>query len=106
MSKEQFSFSQNNGKVSVVLSTAKFDAQAAETFNEVVREQWRADIHSVTIDMKAVEFIDSSGIGALLALRKRLPADSADVTLVNPQSGITNVLEMLRLHRVFRLEEV
>lgn len=102
---EEFSITPDDDTLEIVLKMGKFEARAVEAFNEAVEQQWTKGIHSAIIDMKAVEFIDSSGVGALLALRKRLPVDSPDITLVRPQKGILSVLEMLRLHRIFRIEE-
>ncbi len=104
MSEECFRFTNRNDDLHITLATSQFDAQVAEQFNEAVQLRWADNIQSVSIDMQAVEFIDSSGVGALLALRKRLPQEAPAVSLVGTQPGVTSVLEMLRLHRVFRLE--
>lgn len=104
MSEEWFRFQELEDELRITLATAQFDAQAAEQFNEAVKSRWSESIQSVSIDMQAVEFIDSSGVGALLALRKRLPMEAPAVSLQGTQPGVTSVLEMLRLHRVFRLE--
>jgi anti-anti-sigma factor len=59
-------------------------------------------LNRVVVDLKSVQFVDSSGIGALLNLYKRLPAGSA-VRLAGVQPAVQAVLELLRLHRVFEI---
>lgn len=55
----------------------------------------------VVIDLRAVEFIDSSGIGTLLSLLK---VRGGELRLRAVQGGVMSVLELLRLHRVFQIE--
>lgn len=103
MSQNGFHFQQDGNHLQVALTIPTFDAQVAENFQQGIAETWSDNIHEVTIDIHSVEFIDSSGVGALLAVRKRLPPNAPPVTLVRPQCNVTSVLEMLRLHRVFRI---
>ena len=106
MNKNDFHIKLDQSRLDIILNMPKFDAQAAESFNKELNSVWNDKIDSAVVDLRAVQFIDSSGIGALLALRKRMPEESPEVTLLGPQISITSVLEMLRLHRVFRLEEI
>jgi anti-sigma B factor antagonist len=62
------------------------------------------DLHGAehaVIDLSAVEFIDSSGIGALLSFYKKM---NQKVKLKRPSPTVLSVLELLRLHRVFEIE--
>jgi anti-sigma B factor antagonist len=61
-----------------------------------------AEVSRVMVDMNAVQFVDSSGIGTLLNLYKRLPTGST-VRLTGVQPPVQAVLELLRLHRVFEI---
>ena len=64
---------------------------------------WRPDIGDVTVDLSQVDFIDSSGMGSLLSIHRRLPETHAPVRLINVRPGVQSVLELVRLHRVFDL---
>ncbi len=50
-----------------------------------------------------VRNIDSSGIGALIALRDQIPRGSPTIQLVNPPQHITKVLENCRLNQFFNI---
>ncbi len=56
----------------------------------------------VVINLEQVGFIDSSGIGALLSYYKQL---NKRLSLMNPSPTVMSVLELLRLHRVFEIED-
>jgi anti-sigma B factor antagonist len=53
------------------------------------------------VDIAQVDFIDSSGIGALLSFYKQV---GEKLTLRNPTPAVLSVLELLRLHRILEIE--
>jgi anti-sigma B factor antagonist len=93
-----------DGSLTLRLTTSRLDASVARELREVCEAEWPAGVERLAIDLAAVEFIDSSGIGALLGLYKRLPAAHGAVPLLHPRRPVRNVIELLRLQRVFALE--
>ena len=61
------------------------------------------DMH-VTVDFSETTFLDSSGIGALIALSRKLPSDAPRVRLLRPSSTVQKLLEICHLHRLFDIE--
>jgi anti-sigma B factor antagonist len=88
----------------IALHTAKFDAAHTQPFLAAIKDDWPTPVNRVELDLEAVTFIDSSGVGALLTLAKRLPTDADPVLLKNPGEQVTGVLELLRLQRIFRFQ--
>jgi anti-sigma B factor antagonist len=68
-------------------------------FDQVVAEKPK----HVTIDLEALTLIDSSGVGALVSLFKRVKADGGRVVVVQAQQQPLAVLKLLKLDRVFGL---
>jgi len=58
----------------------------------------------VFADLASLDFIDSSGVGALLSLYKRLPPPNPSVKLLRVKPTVQAVIELLRLHRIFEIE--
>lgn len=54
-------------------------------------------------DLSEVIFIDSSGIGALVACLRTAGNNGGDLRLAAPQSEIRTILELTRLHRLFEI---
>lgn len=92
-----------NGKLRVTVLVSRLDAAIARDFKAGVDAAWTNGITAVEIDLASVEFVDSSGIGALLSVYRKLPAGAGATRLVNVNPGVLAVLELLRLHRVFEL---
>ena len=56
---------------------------------------------SVHLDLSTVSYLDSSGLGMLVLLRKRLARCGAVVTLVDIQPQVRRVLDITGLNRAF-----
>ena len=72
-----------------------------------VRDEIRAALPATTVcldlDLSAMTFLDSSGLGALISLHKTLRARNGTVRLIKPAPNVQQILELTRLHRVFEI---
>lgn len=57
----------------------------------------------VMVDIAAVTMIDSSGVGAIVSLFKRIKAEGGQVQVVGAKDQPLAVLKLLKLDRVFGL---
>ena len=89
-----------------VLHTLRFDTTVTEEFKKEVEKYWSSEIEEVVLDFQKVDFIDSSGVGALLALQKRITAGEQPLILKNAGKNVVEVIELLRLHRIFNINPV
>ena len=97
-----FEFSQTaDHGMRIALRTKSFEAGNLPEFNCGLAKHCPRELREVEIDFSGVEMIDSSGIGALLSVHKRLKGDGARVSLNNVQPAVVSVIELLRLHQVF-----
>lgn len=55
------------------------------------------------IDLAGVPFIDSSGLGTLVHLFKRVRTNDGDVRICSLQDNVRRVFKLVRLDRVFDL---
>ena len=60
---------------------------------------------SVVVDMKDVNYMDSSGIGALVAGQKKMKAHSGKFALVNIHDDVLNILKLATLDKFFKIYE-
>lgn len=92
-----------NGEQSRLEVEGALDAMTAPEirpiFDKVVTDRRR----HVTVDIAKVTMIDSSGIGAIVSLFKRVKADGGQVLVVGARDQPLAVLKLLKLDRVFGL---
>jgi len=92
------------GTLQIVLKIKRLDAASARDFKQECEAGWSPAVTSVSIDLGTVEFVDSSGVGALLSLYKKLPPGQASVKLTRLKPTVQSVIELLRLHRIFEIQ--
>jgi anti-sigma B factor antagonist len=72
-----------------------------------VRDEIRAalppDCKVLELDLSATKFLDSSGLGAMVALYKTLHSKKGKVRLLRPSPKVQQVLELTRLHQIFEI---
>lgn len=88
----------------LVVKAPRLNAATAREFKTQCGKLWQPGIESVVIDLGAVEFVDSSGVGALLSVYKHLPREFARVILLHVTPPVQSVVELLRLHRILEIQ--
>jgi anti-sigma B factor antagonist len=58
---------------------------------------------TIVLDLGAVRFLDSAGLGELIACKKRTVESGGDIRLLRPNGRVRDLLEMLSLGRIFRI---
>lgn len=80
----------------------RIDAAAALAFKEAIREATEGAPETVILDLQNVTFIDSSGLGAIVATLKYLAPDRK-LVLAGLTPSVARVFELTRMDRVFAL---
>ena len=60
---------------------------------------------SVIVDMKGVNYMDSSGIGALVAGQKKMKSHNGKFGLMNLHDDVLNILKLATLDKFFTIYE-
>jgi anti-sigma B factor antagonist len=87
----------------MIVKLARLDASTVRDFRRESQEIWNSKINDVSADLSRVSFLDSSGVGALLSLYKRLPTPDPAFRLRGVQPSVRAVIELLRLDRIFNV---
>ncbi|MEM6488775.1 MAG: STAS domain-containing protein [Pseudomonadota bacterium] len=92
--------SETGGCVIVRLGERRLDHEISAKFRDTVLERARSLQHVLVLDLSAVEFIDSSGLGAIIGLRKRL-GWSIRIVLAGLRSPVYRVFELATVTSIF-----
>lgn len=80
----------------------RLDLEVSVEFRAALLDAIAAGQRQLVIDLADIEFIDSSGLGALVSALKALRAQKeGDIRLASPQQPVVALLEVTRLNRVF-----
>ena len=79
------------------------DMAGAPGFRQAVVREVGEGRNQLVVDLSAVTFLDSSGLGAIIGGLRRTRAHGGDLVLVCPDSELRRAFELCDLDRVFNL---
>ena len=83
---------------------ARVDAHIAAAFRTAIFERIDQGHRNLLIDMKRVEFIDSSGLGALVSALKHMGRDG-ELKVCSLNASVRSMFELTRLNRVIQIAD-
>jgi anti-sigma B factor antagonist len=90
-----------NGAAVDVKLRGVLDVETADLFREQTQRLIEDGAIHFTLALDELEYLDSSGLGALVALHRAVKPRGGSVTLTNLQPTVKGVIELTRLDRVF-----
>lgn len=87
--------------VTVLAPSGRLDVAGAPALREALGEVVRDVPAKVVIDMAGVSFVDSTGLGSVIAALKQIRGTQGELRLAAPNQQIRVVLELTTLDRVF-----
>jgi anti-sigma B factor antagonist len=87
------SVTQSDGKLTLVV-VGELDLESAEKLKHDVTELRPAGTTEIVLDLRQLDFIDSSGLRALLALRDESRGNGNALTLIPPAPTVRRVFEI------------
>lgn len=92
-----------NGKATIIELSGEVDAYTSARFREVMVETIENGGANLIVSMLGVEYIDSSGLGALVGGLKRASEHNGRIVIVCDQPQVRKVFEITGLEKVFPL---
>lgn len=92
-----------NGETLQVYGVRELAAANSNTIRDQVRSALQEGQRNIEIDLSETGFLDSCGLGALIALHKTACGRKGTLRLVNPMPSVLQILELTRMHRIFEI---
>lgn len=90
------------GAAVITIKSSHLDAANVKLFKEAV--QPILDKHGAAlIDMSALNFVDSSGLGALLSCLRTMNDKGGQLKLFAMDRAVQALFELVRMHRIFSI---
>ncbi len=94
---------ETNGKVCIVtLEEASLEAMNSREFKEDMAPIID-DCKHLVLDLGKVEFVDSSGCGALLSCLRQINANDGEMRICKVQRPVQTLFELVRMHRIMEI---
>ena len=92
---------QTDGGVTVLTPSGRLDVAGAPALKEAIGDAIKNGRPRLVIDMEGVSFVDSTGLGSVIAALKLVRGSKGDLRLAAPNQQVRVVLELTTLDRVF-----
>jgi anti-sigma B factor antagonist len=101
----EFEVSTTDAGVDVVRPGRRLNMVSAPHLSSRISELADTGRSKIVVDLSGTEFIDSSGLGALVSCLKRVRQAGGDLRLAAPTEQVRMVLDLTNLSRVLRPSE-
>jgi anti-sigma B factor antagonist len=86
----------------IVIESENLDASNAKAFKDQIQPHLDKDALAI-VDMSALKFVDSSGLGALLSCLRTMNNKSGQLKLIGLTKPVRALFELVRMHRIFSI---
>jgi len=93
------------GDVRIVYVRGKVTFEYCPAFQSRLDSILDEGVRRVVIDFREVPFIDSSGIGEVLRLFKKMKDSNGEVVLANPNQKLRDLFSMYRFNQFMKITE-
>ena len=91
--------------VAVIEVAGEVDVYTAPRLREALLELFYSGHYDVVVDIRGVEFLDSTGLGVLVGGLKRVRQHDGSIQLVCTQERILKIFRITGLTKVFAIRE-
>ncbi|MFZ5968728.1 MAG: STAS domain-containing protein [Bacillota bacterium] len=88
----------------VVDVEGEIDIYTANQFKENLINLLNEKSLDIKINCQDLDYIDSTGLGVLIGVLKRLKQEEKNIMIVNPKPNITKLLNITGLNKIFLIE--
>lgn len=99
----QLNITEQGEIVKIEVQEERMDAHNSSDLKEQMLQLFDDGKCNLIIDLSAVRFVDSSGLGALVSGFKNASAREGSLKLCSLQPQVRSMFELTRLHRVFEI---
>jgi anti-sigma B factor antagonist len=97
-----FSVDTNGDGIAVVVPQGRLNMVSAKRLREILADLVSRGSTRIVVDLADTTFLDSSGLGALIAGLKSARQAGGDLRIARPTPSVLTVFELTNLDRVLR----
>jgi len=94
---------EESGKVTILQTPPRFTVEIAADFKDLLNELVRDEKYCFVIDLSLTEYMDSSGLGAIVSRIAATRANNGDIRLAEPSKFVEELLELTQLIRILKI---
>jgi len=89
--------------IALIILEGEMDAHNAPAVRSKVDQTLEAGINKAAFDLRGAQYIDSTSIGLLVSVYKRMQQENGNICIINPSSRVQRILMISGLDRYFSI---
>lgn len=81
------------------------DINTVEKFQESILTEYRKENTDVILNLEDLNYIDSTGLGAIMTIYKEITAGENTLTVTNPKKNVMKLFKITELDSILNMEE-
>ncbi|HDI51023.1 anti-anti-sigma factor [candidate division KSB1 bacterium] len=98
-----FKIEKSDGTARVVILESRIDVGNAERFKKILADCTKKGHYDVVVDLRNVEFMDSSGLGALVFGLREIKHRHGELKVSGLSKHVSSMFKVTRLDRIFKI---
>ncbi len=94
-----------SGNVTILNMTGRLDLASGASLKETVQKEFESGNVKIHLNLSRVDFINSSGLGALVSLMKETRLKHGRMTMSNLAAYVAEIFEITQLSHIFEIYE-
>ena len=82
----------------------ELDVSSADKLKEYLHNLADEKILDMKINLERLDYIDSTGLGVMIGVLKKLKMDNKEIYILNPKSNVKKIFTITGLDQIFKVE--
>lgn len=82
----------------------ELDVSTADKLKEHLHTLVTKEIVDMKINLTNLDYIDSTGLGVMIGVLKKLKINDKEIYIINPKSNVKKIFTITGLDKIFKLE--
>lgn len=82
----------------------ELDVSTADKLKEYLHKLADEQLIDIKINLTNLDYIDSTGLGVMIGVLKRLKAKEKEIYIMNPKSNVKKIFTITGLDKIFKME--
>lgn len=83
----------------------ELDVSTADQFKEYLHKLIDKDIRNIKFDLADLKYIDSTGLGVMIGILKRVKVENKEIYIKSPRDNVKKIFSITGLDKIFKMEE-
>ena len=83
----------------------ELDVSTADQFKEYLHKLIDKDIRNIKFDLENLDYIDSTGLGVMIGILKRIKIENKEIYIKSPRENVKKIFSITGLDKIFKMEE-